>query len=69
MTEGNQVIEVIQSRVFFHAIGPANERTVRLPQGSCALTRWVTRGEKIGCTTLFLWQQGAMLGEADYNSQ
>ena len=27
---------------------PENERTVGLPQGSCALTRWVIRGEKMG---------------------
>ena len=30
---------------------------------------WVTPGEKIGGTTLFLWQQGAMLGEENYNNQ
>ena len=37
---------------------PRNERTVGLPQGSCALTHWVTRGEKIEGTTSFMVEQG-----------
>ena len=36
---------------------PGNECTVALPQGLCALAGWVTQGEKIWETTLFLWQQ------------